>query len=149
MNQLTIYDCLDEYCKIEILDNENAWYNENTNKKENVNKNLIFWSLPEILIIDLKRWDFFNEYKKNNTYVDIPINDFNMNKYSYNNKFELYDLYGICNHIGDINGGHYTAYIKNANTKWYIFDDNIVNIISESDILSNNAYCLFYRKKKS
>ena len=148
-NFITIYDCLDEYCKIEILDNDNAWYNENTNKKENVNKNLIFWSLPEILIIDLKRWDFFNEYKKNNTYVDIPINDFNMNKYSYNNKFELYDLYGICNHIGDINGGHYTAYVKNANTKWYIFDDNIVNSISESDILSNNAYCLFYRKKKS
>jgi ubiquitin carboxyl-terminal hydrolase 8 len=147
---LSIYDCLDEYCKIEVLENDNAWFNEETNKKENVNKNLIFWSLPEILIIDLKRWNIFNGYVKNNTYIDIPVTDLNMNKYSYNNmKFEQYDLYGICNHIGNINGGHYTAYIKNANNKWYSFDDNSVNNMSDSEILSNNAYCLFYRKKKS
>ena len=150
IKQLSIYDCLDEYCKIETLENDNAWYNEDTQNKENVKKKLIFWSLPEILIIDLKRWNNYNGYTKNNIYVDIPIKDLNMNKYSYNNnEFELYDLYGICNHIGNINGGHYTSYIKNANNKWYSFDDNTVNNINGSEILSNNAYCLFYRKKKN
>lgn len=147
---ISIYDCLDEYSKVEILENDNAWYNENTNKKENVNKNLIFWSLPEILIIDLKRWNIYNGCVKNNIYVDIPIENLDMNKYSYNNiNFELYNLYGICNHIGNINGGHYTSYIKNANNKWYSFDDNSVNVLDDKNIISNNAYCLFYRKKKS
>jgi ubiquitin C-terminal hydrolase len=45
-------------------------------------------------------------------------------------------------------GGHYTAYIKNANDKWYIFNDTQVNEIKEDSIITAQAYCLFYRKKK-
>ena len=25
-----------------------------------------------------------------------------------------YDLYGICNHVGGVTGGHYTAFVKNT-----------------------------------
>lgn len=52
----SILECLEHYCSREILNGENAWFNDKTNKKENVNRGIIFWSLPNILIIDLKSW---------------------------------------------------------------------------------------------
>ena len=64
----------------------------------------------------------------------------------YNQESYIYDLYGICNHSGGLMGGHYTAYVKNANNKWYHFNDTNVNEVDESKILSNKAYCFFYRK---
>jgi ubiquitin C-terminal hydrolase len=44
-------------------------------------------------------------------------------------------------------GGHYTAFIKNANGKWYHMNDSAIAEIRESDIITPMAYCLFYRKK--
>ena len=44
-----------------------------------------------------------------------------------------------------MNFGHYTAYIKVKNKKWFCFDDNNVN---EINVKTNDAYCLFYIKKK-
>ena len=39
--------------------------------------------------------------------------------------------------------------IKNANGKWYCYDDKNVSEIDESKIKSNNSYVLFYRKKRN
>jgi ubiquitin carboxyl-terminal hydrolase 8 len=143
----SLYDCLDEYCKMETLKDDNAWYNEETNKKVDVNKMLIFWKLPTVLIIDLKRWSYNEILKKNKNNIQIPFIDLNMNKYTYMKDNNVYDLYGICNHIGDMNGGHYNSYIKTFENKWYLFDDNNIINIDETKMNTNNAYCLFYRKK--
>jgi len=45
-------------------------------------------------------------------------------------------------------GGHYYAYVKNANNKWYDFNDARVQEIKEADLKTPSAYCFFYRKKK-
>ena len=38
---------------------------------------------------------------------------------------------------------------KNANGKWYRFNDaNIMEIKNINEIVTDKAYCLFYRKKK-
>lgn len=144
----TLYDCFDEYCKEETLEGENAWFNEKTNTKEDVSKYIMFWSLPEVLIIDLKRWNMYG--RKNNLLIDFPLVDADFTKYvkGYNKEDYIYDLYGICNHIGGSGGGHYTAFIKNANNNWYEFNDMSVKQIEEKQIVTNRAYCLFYRKKK-
>ena len=61
----------------------------------------------------------------------------------------VYELYGVCNHLGTPIGGHYTSYVKNANGKWYLFDDmSIKELEDQQDVITNEAYCLFYRKKK-
>jgi ubiquitin carboxyl-terminal hydrolase 8 len=36
-------------------------------------------------------------------------------------------------------GGHYTAYVKNANGKWYHFNDTSVTEVSVSEIISPKA----------
>ena len=144
----SLYDCIDEYCKKEELFGEDAWMNDNTNEKEDVYRGIIFWSLPEVLIIDLKRWnDHGNKIHK---IVEAPLDDFNLIKYvyGYDKKKYIYELFGICNHSGISEGGHYTAVIKNANGKWYNFNDTMVNEVSDSEIITSQSYCFFYRKKK-
>tara|TARA_B100001063_G_C16719998_1_gene532980 strand:+ start:348 stop:1403 length:1056 start_codon:yes stop_codon:yes gene_type:complete len=143
----TIYDCFDKYTETERIDGDNQWYNEKTDTKQDVDKNIAFFSLPDILIIDFKRFDHHS--RKNNMHVDFPLEDLNLIKYvvGYDKESYRYDLFGICNHSGNTMGGHYTAYVKNANGKWYHFNDTCVNEIKESSVISNKAYCLFYRKK--
>ena len=50
--EVSLLDCFDEYIKPEILDGDNKVYNEKTKKKESMAKNIMFWSMPNILIID-------------------------------------------------------------------------------------------------
>lgn len=151
---ITLFDCFDKHCEKEKMEGENAWFNEKTNKKQDVNKRILYWSLPNIMIIDLKRFIFsYNgDCKKNQVYIDIPINNVNFSKYveGYNKEKYIYDLYGICNHHGSVHGGHYTATVKNANGNWYNYNDTMVKEIkiTEDIITGNTPYCLFYRKKK-
>lgn len=144
----TLTECIDNYTNIEILDGDNK-YETDTGEKVVAHKQILFWSLPEILIISIKR--FSNAVKKNQSLVDFPLAGLDMSKYvvGYDKESYIYDLYGICNHSGGVFGGHYTASIKNANDKWYNFNDATVTHISdESKLVSPQAYCFFYRKKK-
>jgi len=144
---LSLYDCLDEYCKVERLEKDNAYLNEKTNEKEDVDKGILFWSLPQILIIDIKRYTFSG--KKLNNHIDIPLEEVNLSKYvnGYNKESYVYNLYGICNHSGGTLGGHYTSYVKIKNGKWYEFNDTSVREIDTDKLVSNKSYCFFYIKK--
>jgi ubiquitin carboxyl-terminal hydrolase 8 len=151
---VTLFDCFNKQCECELLEGENAWFNEKENKKQDVNKRLLFWSLPNIMIIDIKRFitSMNGKSKKNQQFIDIPINDVDFSKYveGYAKETYIYDLYAICNHHGQIDGGHYSATIKNSNGKWYNFNDTQVTeiLVNDNIISGNTPYCLFYRKKK-
>ena len=145
----TLYDCFDLYTENELLDGDNKWYNEKTQEKESVYKKNYFWSFPNILIIDLKRFNSNN--MKNQKLVLFDIYNLNLSKYSvgYNNNSYIYELYGICNHTGNVMNGHYTSYIKNSNGKWYHFNDDVISeMLNINAIITPNAYCFFYRKKQ-
>ena len=144
----SLLDCFDLYVEGEILDGENSVFNETTNKKEAATKNLIFWSLPTILVIDIKRFNSSN--RKNQILVDFPLTNLNLSKYviGYNKETYVYDLYGVCNHSGSALGGHYTSFVKTANDKWYHFNDTSVLEIQENQLLTSKAYCFFYRKRR-
>jgi len=144
----SIFDCFNVYSKEEIMEGENAWLNEKTNEKQNVKRRIRFWSFPTVLVIDFKR--FNNKNQKNQVLIDFPIENLDLSSYviGYNSKSYIYDLYGICNHSGSVFGGHYTSFVKNANGKWYHYNDTTVAEVSLlSSLVSPKAYCLFYRKK--
>ena len=103
----SIYDCLDLYVLPEFLSDDNAWYNEKTKTKENVNKCINFWSFPEILIISFKKFNNFN--KKITNTISTPITNLDLSKYilGYDKESFKYDLFGICNHSGGCLGGHF------------------------------------------
>ena len=144
---ITLFDCLNEYCKMERLEGDNAYLNEKTGKKEDVDKGTLFWSLPNIMIIELKRYDMYG--KKLQNYVAIPMDDVDFSTYviGYTKYLSVYDLYGVCNHSGGTLGGHYTCCVRNANGKWYEFNDTSVSEVSIDKVISPKSYCFFYRKK--
>ena len=149
---INIYDCFDLYTKEELLEGDNAYYNDKKKLKENAIKNITFWSFPQILVITLKRFHVSNVIQKLDEFIDFPLENLDLSKYcsGYNPQNYIYDLYGICNHYGNTMGGHYTSFVKNAENKWVHYNDEQVNILQNINIIkTNNAYCLFYRKKNS
>ena len=142
----TLIECLEQYTEKEILDNDNKILNDETGKKEKASKRILFWNLPDILIISLKR--FSNNNKKNDKKIEFPLKNLDMSKFilGYDKNSYKYDLFGICNHYGGVNGGHYTAFVKNANESWYNFNDTNVSKIKIDDLQGTGAYCFFYRK---
>jgi len=146
-NVCTIFDCFDLFTQNELLTGTNSWFNENTNKKQDVYKTIMFWSLPNILIIELKRFNNYN--KKINTLVNSPINNLDLSRYiiGYNKSQYVYDLIGVINHTGECYGGHYNSIIKNTNN-WYLYDDDVVNIINNEKIITKKSYCFFYKLQK-
>jgi ubiquitin C-terminal hydrolase len=141
----SLIDCFNYYVDGEIINNFNDF---ETNEKIDIRKKIQFWSLPNILVIDLKR--FNNNFQKNQILVSFPLNDLDLSSYviGYKKENYNYELYGICNHSGSVMGGHYTSYVKNANEKWYHFNDTTVSEIKINEsIISSKAYVLFYRKK--
>jgi len=144
----SLLDCMELYCEKESLEGDNAWFNDKTNKKEDVDKQVVFWSLPKVMIISLKR--FTADGRKIQVPVDIPLNNLDLSKfvYGYDKDTYNYELYGICNHMGGTLGGHYTAFVKNANGKWFSYNDtNVIEVDIEKSLNKTYAYCLFYRKK--
>eukprot|EP00467_Chlorarachnion_reptans_P000173 CAMPEP_0114492744 /NCGR_PEP_ID=MMETSP0109-20121206/3725_1 /TAXON_ID=29199 /ORGANISM="Chlorarachnion reptans, Strain CCCM449" /LENGTH=1672 /DNA_ID=CAMNT_0001669621 /DNA_START=493 /DNA_END=5511 /DNA_ORIENTATION=- len=68
----------------------------------------------------------------------------------------LYDLYAVINHYGGAGGGHYVALAKagaihrgadSPPSTWYRFDDSAVTRISERDVITRNAYVVFYVRR--
>jgi ubiquitin carboxyl-terminal hydrolase 8 len=146
----SLEDCFNLYVEGELLEGENAWYNDKTGLKQDVKKKISYWSLPTILVIDIKRFNSRNQ--KNQQLVTFPIENFDLSKYviGYKKHEYVYDLYGICNHSGGVLGGHYTAFVKNANGKWYHFNDTRVSEVEDlRQLVTTQAYCFFYRKKQS
>jgi|UniRef100_A0A6C0E6I9 ubiquitin carboxyl-terminal hydrolase 8 len=147
--QPSLKQCFDLYTEGEVLEGENAWYNEKTKQKQSIRKKITFWSFPPVLVIDFKRFNARNQ--KNQIHIDFPLDNLDLSDYvvGYKKKSYQYELYGICNHSGGVMGGHYTSFVKNANGKWYHFNDTSVAEVDERQLVSPKAYCLFYRKKQS
>ena len=57
-----------------------------------------------------------------------------------------YSLFAIIQHIGTLNFGHYTAYIKMPDSQWYKADDSLVTKVQEREALNQEAYILFYQQ---
>jgi ubiquitin C-terminal hydrolase len=144
-----LLDCFDLYIESEILDGDNCVKDEETGEKVAVKKSMMFWNFPNVLVIDIKRFNAMN--RKNQILIDFPLKNLNLSKYviGYNKDSFVYDLYGVCNHSGSVMGGHYTSFVKNANGKWYHYNDtNVSEVGLAQQIVTPKAYCFFYRKQQ-
>lgn len=120
-------------------------------EKSGANQKTFLWTTNNVIIIHLKRFE--NNLRKISTLVDYPL-EFSFDDYYYNKSMNTtsYQLYGVINHSGILNGGHYTAFTKNpVNDKWYEFNDaHIVHVPDEEiekTVISEKGYILFYKAK--
>jgi len=118
-------------------------------------KKLDIWKAPKIVVFHLKRFIYLNSTitDKITTYVNFP---FNLQLADYVLSTERrdcldYKLYAVCNHLGNVSGsGHYTTYFYHqTESKWYIANDGIVDEMSSENIITNDAYLLFYNRQES
>ena len=159
--EFTLEDCLDKYFQPEILDDDNRWHSPYCNKKVNAIKNIQLWELPNILIIHLKRFKktMYGNAEKMINKISFPLEGLNVSKYYHKlSKCDknIYDLFAINNHtnfnkfgFNGISFGHYYSYCKNiTNNKWYQYNDDKVKEINLDELISPNAYILFYKLRE-
>lgn len=203
---VSLYDCLDLYFREEKLQDENAWLCPSCQKRTASTKKLTLWTLPDMLIVHLKRFRQSTTIRtKLSTPVAYPLTELDMRPYvddrnegrnagqnassrwgsrsssrgrsqsvgrdshslpsrwmqpwkrpglrwtrldsDYDSRSSTYDLVAVCNHSGSLFSGHYTATCRNpVNLQWYHFDDTAVSPVKDCEVMSPNAYLLFYQR---
>jgi ubiquitin C-terminal hydrolase len=154
-----IYHLLDNFIKREVLEDEFECTHCNKKAKGAYQKTTI-WRLPQILIITLKRFKYVEvniphvgrQYVQQKIYqpIDYPLRDLDLINYVTNpeKNAHIYNLINIIIHTGNNEMGHYYT-INNINHSWVILNDAHLDYINRNDeVISPNAYILFYQRTK-
>ncbi|XP_025064906.1 ubiquitin carboxyl-terminal hydrolase 47-like isoform X4 [Alligator sinensis] len=149
----SVASALDEIQQENTFTGDDQLYCEKCRCKQDATSKYCFGSLPQILVLHLKRYQFdsFTGFTKLSCEVSVPLL-LNMSKEDHTVVY--YHLYAMCHHSGGIHGGHYLAEIKSfENNSWYEFNDSRVRKIPKRQIstdgricVSRTAYLLMYRR---
>ena len=150
--KLTLEGCLQDFCSVETLEDLWLCQQEACKKHTKATKQLQLCSLPPILIIQFKRFSHEDGLRhKIETFVDYPMNGLDLSRFLPSSEEAIYDLFAVSKHTGSIYGGHYIAYARyeiNGKNNWHKFDDSYVSSFCwDNDIVSRDAYLLFYIKR--
>ncbi|XP_076000291.1 ubiquitin carboxyl-terminal hydrolase 31 [Genypterus blacodes] len=169
----TLAQCFQLYTKEEQLAPDDAWRCPHCKQLQQGRIKLSLWTLPDVLILHLKRFRQEGDRRvKMQNMVKFPLMGMDMAPHvvkrsqsswslpshwspwrrpyglGRNPDDYLYDLYAVCNHHGNMHGGHYTAYCKNSiDGQWYCFDDSEVSPLADDDVCQQTAYILFYQRR--
>jgi ubiquitin C-terminal hydrolase len=148
----TLENCLSNY--FSLTENIESWTCDKC-KNLGCTKNMKLWSVPDYLIIHLKR--FTKTGEKKNMAINFPLSDLDITNnispdQNTKNKF-IYDLYSVNHHGGStINSGHYWSSCKNLDGNWYKYDDADISKYSnenlQQQLTNGDSYILFYQRKK-
>ena len=149
---INLDECFNEMFKIEMIDYK---CEKCGNQKDNrLDKKIL--TKPETIIIKLKRYaNFGPRIVKVSNMINYPT-VLNIDQYHCGQDLGTYKLYGVINHIGSMNVGHYYSYVNDNpgggpdgcgtfSDQWFECNDERTHPISMDSVLrSPNAYMLFY-----
>ena len=144
---IDLNDMLNDHFKDEQIDWESKC--EGCQCKTSHTKHTRISSLPKVLIISFQRYNIITNRKIN---ASVKYGEsIDLKDYIDNDLIETYDetryrLFGVSNHAGTMDFGHYYANVK-VNDKWYQFNDEMVTEC-KMGFEATSAYCLFYEKYK-
>jgi len=122
----TLKECLTQYMQGEELKGANQYRCGYCNVKRDATKTLKVVSLPEVLVLQFKRYTGTVTITKITAAVSFPLVLGQEDFYQGDEKAAgvVYDLVGMVNHNGSFAGGHYTSYVKSSGDgKWHFCDD--------------------------
>lgn len=148
IENINLYDCLDKFTSGEMLDGDNMYQCTACQKKCIAQKHITFWGLPEVLIINFKR--FQNNGKrigKIDKFVDYPLR-LELQKYMHGTRpSKSYELTSVVHHYGQCGGGHYISFNK-CGDKWYEFNDSSTSLVADSELqrkmITDDSYIIVY-----
>ncbi len=84
--------------------------------------------------------------------VSFPIDSLDMRPFMADPSGppELYDLFAVIVHLGNLDSGHYVAFVRKFSASedcWFRTDDPMVTFASVKDVLSSQGYMLFYVRR--
>ncbi len=151
---VSVLDCIENYCKKEQLEESEMWYCNQCKKHVRAWKQFHLYRAPPILIIHLKRFFFSastHRRDKITRKIDFPLEGLDLTSLvsSYEEDGEpIYDCYAVSNHFGGLGGGHYTAYTLSDDGVWCNYDDSRVTTdVDPKEVVSEAAYVLYYRRR--
>ncbi|CZT50859.1 related to human ubiquitin-specific protease [Rhynchosporium secalis] len=134
-----------DYVQVEVMNGENQYFAGDDFKLQDANKGVIFESFPDVLHLQLKRFQYDidrDAMMKINDRYEFP-ETFDASAYLADDadKSEswVYQLHGVLVHHGDLNTGHYYAFIKPTKDGWfYKYDDDRVTKATLREVLEDN-----------
>ncbi|KAM3563440.1 hypothetical protein MY1884_001258 [Beauveria asiatica] len=141
----SLLDSFRDYIQVEKMDGENQYFAGDEHKLQDADKGVIFNSFPDVLNLQLKRFEY--DIQRD---MMMKIND----RYEFPDVFDAapylnddadtsepwtYQLHGVLVHSGDLNAGHYYAFIKPNKDGWfYKYDDDKVTKATLREVLEEN-----------
>lgn len=161
---IDLRQCLDKFAEREQLGAEDPWYCRKCKERLQAYKKMDLWSLPDVLILHLKRFSYVqgassfysHTREKIEELVAFPIEGLDLSDVVRGPidpaAPPVYDLYAVSEHVGGLGGGHYTAVAQNFKTgKWHAMNDSFVQPIDparlQETIVTPRAYVLFYKRR--
>lgn len=146
-----IYESFKKYTEVEMMDGDNKYRADGFDELQEARKGVNFLKLPPVLQLHLKRFEYDITrdamVKINDRYefdTEIDLSDF----VEGSKGDDVYVLHSVLVHIGDVNGGHYHAFIrpkvdlsdsdKKKPSNWFKFDDETVTPASEEAAVHDN-----------
>jgi len=153
-NMKNVYESFQAYIREEKLEGENQYEAEGFGKQD-ANKGVGFLSFPPVLNLHLKRFEYDVQtdatVKVNDSFkfpVRLHLGKFLHSDVERKDESEYdYILHSVLVHVGDVNSGHYYAFIndlkKSSETNkfksdWFRFDDERVTIATKRHAVNNN-----------
>ncbi|KAK6454742.1 ubiquitin carboxyl-terminal hydrolase [Scheffersomyces xylosifermentans] len=149
---------LNNFSKSEILTNQNKFYCNTCSSLQEAVKTIKLKKLPEVLVINFKRFKYDEKVDKMVKLFDSISYPFRLRLFNTTDDerdFSLYELYALVIHIGGgPMHGHYVALCKIKAGLWLLFDDETVELVEDSYVMRffgngpglASAYILFYTK---
>ncbi|OQO13895.1 hypothetical protein B0A48_00770 [Cryoendolithus antarcticus] len=133
-----------DYIQVETLEGDNKYAAEGYGLQE-AKKGVIFESFPNVLHLQLKRfeYDFQRDamMKVNDRYEFPDVLDCTPYLDETADKSEpcIYHLHGVLVHSGDLNAGHYYAFLKpSKDGDFFRFDDDRVTRATKREAIDDN-----------
>jgi len=159
---ISLADCLQRFTRPERLGSESKIRCSHCDRNQESTKQLTMQKLPVVASFHLKRFEHSSRlHKKITTRVDFPeiidmtpfISGKRNIRRAVSEELQLtepdnkYVLFAVINHIGTLDAGHYTSYIRQHSNLWFHCNDHQILPASIQQVLDSEGYLLFYHKQ--
>uniref|UniRef100_A0A5S6Q0R2 Ubiquitin carboxyl-terminal hydrolase n=1 Tax=Trichuris muris TaxID=70415 RepID=A0A5S6Q0R2_TRIMR len=152
---ISLIDCLDRYTMSETLDGPSQIHCSRCNCLRRGSKQLTLNQLPGVVCFHLKRVQHkLSSQSKIRRFVSFPEH-LDMFPYMSEQRTSLgvaksqycpeeqprhrYLLYGVVNHSGQSDSGHYICYLRRLSNQWLKCNDNMITVVLKETVMNCEA----------
>ena len=151
-----VQHCLDQYCRIETLQDDNQYFCSNCDCKRDATRQLVLEKLPPVLNVQLSRYVFDMKTLSKRKVEDKVVLPLNLSVPA-GSSHQRYKLTAVMRHQGkSAYSGHYVAEAMDWPTgRWFAFNDELVSYLEKGPSCawngkgvapagSSDAYNMYY-----